>query len=298
MSTPAEGAASRGWLDASGPARVDWRLPTEPQALHERQTYVALSFREDFRRFFLRGLAAVLPTLLTVSILIYVFSKIQDYIGQYINIGLYWLIAKIWMLVENPTDEASRRLLANHIKDYWETWSRYWWWLGFVLAFVAIYIFGRFVGSFIGRAIWRMVEATFLKLPLVRQLYPYVKQVTDFLFSEQKIEFSRVVAVEYPRKEVWSLGLVTGPAMRTLSDATGEDLLTVFIPSSPTPVTGYTITVKRSDVIDLPLSVDDALRFTISGGVITPFNQKAARTDVPIATADTLPAAVDKETSA
>jgi uncharacterized membrane protein len=275
---------------AAPPAR--WRL--NPKG----KTYVALSFREDFRRFFLRGLAAVLPTLLTLSIIIYVFTRIQQYIGKYINIGLYWVIGQVWMLIEAPPDQAAARLVRDEIRAFWIVWEKYWWWVGFVLAFVAIYIFGRFVGSFLGRSVWRMIEGTFLRLPLIRQLYPYVKQVTDFLLSERKIEFSRVVAVKYPREGVWSLGLVTGPAMRTLSEATGEDLLTVFIPSSPTPVTGYTITVKRSEVIDLPLSVDDALRFTISGGVITPFNQQAAQTDVPTGRNAALPGADKKENSA
>jgi len=82
-----------------------------------------------------------------------------------------------------------------------------------------------------------------------------------------------VVAVEYPRKGIWSIGLATNPGMRTLHESTGEDLLTVFIPSSPTPVTGYTITVGRDKIIDLPMSIDEALRFTISGGVIQPDHQ-------------------------
>ena len=94
------------------------------------------------------------------------------------------------------------------------------------------------------------------------------------------MEFSRVVAVEYPRKGIWSLGLVTGPGMRTVHEQLGGDLLTVFIPSSPTPVTGYTITVRRNEVIDLPMSIDDAFRFTISGGVIMPINQQRSQSEV------------------
>ncbi|MCH8053202.1 MAG: DUF502 domain-containing protein, partial [Planctomycetes bacterium] len=105
----------------------------------------------------------------------------------------------------------------------------------------------------------------------IRSLDPTVKQVTDFLFGDRQIEFGGVVAVEYPRRGVWSLGLLTGPAMKTIEKtASADDLVTVFIPSSPTPVTGYTITVPRADVIELALSIDEALRFTISGGVIKP----------------------------
>jgi len=142
--------------------------------------------------------------------------------------------------------------------------------VGFVLAIVGIYFIGRFVASFIGRFVWRLAEKALMRAPLVKQIYPNVKQVTDFFLSDRKVDFSRVVAVEYPRKGVWSLGLVTGPGMRTVSEATNSDLLTIFVPSSPTPVTGYTVTVRRDEVIDLPLTIDEALRFTVSGGVVVP----------------------------
>ena len=76
------------------------------------------------------------------------------------------------------------------------------------------------------------------------------------------------------------MGLVTGAGMRTLHRTAGGDLLTVFIPSSPTPITGYTITVRRKDVIDLPMSIDEALRFTISAGVIMPKDQRLSDAEI------------------
>ncbi|MHC4981887.1 MAG: DUF502 domain-containing protein [Planctomycetota bacterium] len=217
-------------------------------------------FASDFKRFFLRGLAALLPTLLTVAILLYVFGIVRRYIGTFVDAGMYWAI------------EHTR--LGNFLSA--QTWDRYFsWWVYSVLALVMVYLFGRFLASFLGRGIWRMVEGAIVRLPLIKQIYPSVKQVTDFLFSEPRLEFSRVVAVEYPRKGVWSLGLVTGTGMRTISEAAGDDLVTIFIPSSPTPVTGYTITVRRNEIVDLPLTIDEALRFTISGGLIRPPGQLA-----------------------
>ncbi len=143
--------------------------------------------------------------------------------------------------------------------------------IGFILAIVIVYIVGYVLSGLLGRTVLRMMESMVLRIPFIRSLYPNVKQVTDFLFGDRQIEFGGVVAVEYPRRGVWSLGLLTGPAMKTIEkSASADDLVTVFIPSSPTPVTGYTITVPRSDVIELVLSIDEALRFTISGGVIKP----------------------------
>jgi uncharacterized membrane protein len=94
------------------------------------------------------------------------------------------------------------------------------------------------------------------------------------MLSERKIDFSKVVAVEYPRKGMYSLGLVTAPGMRTMTDAMGCEFLSIFIPSSPTPVTGYTIMVRREEVVDLPITIDEALRYTISGGVVVPVGQQ------------------------
>jgi len=220
---------------------------------------VPSGFMDDFRRFFLRGLAAVLPTLLTVMIVVYVFRFVQNYIGVYINMGVIYLLD---VILENWD--------AERLKKFWWTDYPYLQGVGFVLALVGIYFVGRFVASLVGRNVWRVIERGLMRAPVIKQIYPNVKQVTDFFLTKPRTSFSRVVAVEYPRKGIWSLGLVTGSGMRAVSEALDTDLLTVFIPSSPTPVTGYTITVRRDEVIDLPISIDEALRFTVSGGVVVP----------------------------
>lgn len=232
---------------------------------------MAGEFSKDFRRFFFRGLAAVLPTVLTLAIIVWVFSFIYTYIGQYTNRGAQWIVVQFvaWFRHESMSWSGP--------PEAWGTveaiWQAYWLiWIGFALAFVGIYIFGRFIASYIGRAVWRHVERAIFSLPIVKQVYPPVKQVTDLLFSDRKIEFSRVVAVSYPRKGIWSLGLVTSLGMKKLQGPDNE-MLTVFIPSSPMPVTGYTVTVRRDEVVDLPISIDEALRFTVSGGVVLPINQ-------------------------
>jgi len=110
-----------------------------------------------------------------------------------------------------------------------------------------------------------------MRIPLVRAIYPAVKQITDFLLSERSSQFqqSRVVAIQPHEKGIWSIGLVTGPGVKSLSDATGTDMVTVFVPSSPTSFSGYVLVVPRSEVIDLPLKVEEAMRLLISGGVLS-----------------------------
>jgi len=147
--------------------------------------------------------------------------------------------------------------------------------IGLVVAIIMVYFAGRLLGGYFGRRIYRRLESTIISIPGVKQVYPYVKQIVDFLFGEDRqVGFERVVVVEYPRKGIWSIGLLTGQAMKTVAERAG-DSVTVFIPSSPTPFTGYTITLPRSEVYDLPITIDEALRFVVSGGVLLPSHQIA-----------------------
>ena len=111
-----------------------------------------------------------------------------------------------------------------------------------------------------------------MRVPLIRAIYPAVKQVTDFVLAERKQTFegSRVVAVHARDPNVWSIGLVTGAGVRRLNEAVSEEMVTVFIPSSPTAFSGYVVVVPRDVVVELPLTVEEAMRLLISGGVISP----------------------------
>ncbi len=144
-----------------------------------------------------------------------------------------------------------------------------------VLIIVLLYFLGRFVNVRIGGWMVGTVENKLLaRLPVIRNVYGSVKQVTDFLFSESQVEYRRVVAIEYPRRGIWSLGLVTGDSMLEITAAVGEPCVSVLIPSSPMPVTGYTMCLPRSAVLDVDVTVDQALQFCISCGVLVPPQQK------------------------
>lgn len=269
-------------------------------------------FVSDFRRFFLRGLGALVPTLLTFAILIWAYSFVNDNVGAPITKGLMKLCSWVsdrpasWAvnLDRDPLiygtlidewNEYGERLTIEYkaiwhkalshpdpkAKDHaeklrdraiWEIAFRKYRLhvLGFLIAIILVYFTGFFLASFIGRTSWRVAEGLFYRIPLIRAVYPHIKQVTDFFLSERQVEFSGVVAVQYPRKGLWSLGLSTGKPIKRLQKESSEELVTVFIPSSPTPITGYVITVPKEDTIELNFSIDEALRFTISGGVIKP----------------------------
>ena len=140
-----------------------------------------------------------------------------------------------------------------------------------ILLILGTYFLGHILALRLGRAVWQSLEYRMIfRVPLVRNVYSSVKQVTDFILTERKIEYNRVVAIQYPRNGIWSLGFVTGKSMLSIEKATGEPMVSVLIPTSPLPMTGYTVNLRRSELIDLNISIDQAIQFCISCGVVVP----------------------------
>ena len=236
-----------------------------------------LGFAEDFRRFFLGGLAALLPTLITLWLLVWVWDFLWDKVGSHMIFGIRY----VWMTLSDRGVVAYQPAgyIARTLNDD-NAGTRV---LGVALAVLAVYIVGVFVGNLLGRTMWRVSEVAVMKVPLIRAIYPAVKQVTDFLLSENSGQFqsSKVVAVEPHAKGIWSIGLVTGQGLGPLVDATGREMLTVFVPSSPTAFSGYVLVVPKDSVVELPLKVEEAMRLLVSGGVINPTSDSKPVVVVP-----------------
>lgn len=258
----------------------------------------------NFRQFFFRGLAILLPSVLTIWILLAAYQFVQYRIAAPINAGVQELIihATPWPRVSeielathrqdvradrdarqahdaarNPDAWLQRDARRDKLDRWWRSYAFPLDLIGLVIAIVLIYMAGMLLGSYIGRRLYARGEYYVNQVPLVGRVYPAVKQVTDFFVGQdrEKVQFNRVVALQYPRKGLWSVGLVTGDTMRTIQDAAGTDCTTVFIPSSPTPFTGYVITVPKAEVVELPITVEDAVKFAVSGGVLIPASQAA-----------------------
>jgi len=243
-----------------------------------------------------------LPSILTIWLFVWGYTFIQNNISKYLNRGMVHIIAYIgnknveitdndireYILEAKPELKNNENELLIHIKredikrkvriqtlkrDLSKTWvdgpgSI----AGFLVAVVGVCVIGALLASYVGRSLWRTIEKFIMNTPFLRNVFPYVKQVTDFLLTneEQKKLFSRVVAVEYPRKGIWSVGFVTGSGLEKVVNTVKKEFLTVIIPTSPTPFTGFVITVQKRQTIDLDMTVEQALRFIVSGGVITP----------------------------
>jgi uncharacterized membrane protein len=142
------------------------------------------------------------------------------------------------------------------------------------LFLILLYLLGKLLAARAGRMLWNMIERTITRLPIIRNVYSSVKQVTDFIFKERgEVEYTRVVAVEYPRRGVWSIGFVTGESMLAIRQRAQEPVLSVLMPTSPMPATGFIITVPRSHTLDLNITVDQAIQFVVSCGVVVPSTQ-------------------------
>jgi uncharacterized membrane protein len=261
-----------------------------------------MSVTRRFKGYFLHGLAVLLPTILTIWLFVWGYTFIQNNISKHINRGIVHVISyfghknveitdddiKEYLIKTKPElekkpqeleinmgrEDVQRKVRIQKLKkDLAKMWvdgpgSI----AGFIVAVVGVCVLGALLASYVGRSFWRTIEKFIMNTPILRNVFPYVKQVTDFLLTneEQKKLFSRVVAVEYPRKGIWSVGFVTGSGLEKVVNTVKREFLTVIIPTSPTPFTGFVITVQKRQTIDLDMTVEQALRFIVSGGVITP----------------------------
>lgn len=262
-------------------------------------------FWKDFRLFFLRGLGVLLPSILTLWLLFQAFIFLYNNVAAPINRGIRASIVEItprlvsdahlpgWFRVTaeeveeyraaatdpllKKASEARLRhsVRARQLESFWNTWSfgllRL---TGLFVAIVLIYLGGRVLGSFVGRYFFHRLERLLKAVPGFKQVYPHVKQMVDLIMGDSQMAFRRVVLVEYPRKGIWTVGLVTSSAFRSVHEAAQTEMVTVFVPTSPTPFTGFTINIPAKDCIDVDMTIDQALRFVITAGVLVPEGQE------------------------
>jgi uncharacterized membrane protein len=145
--------------------------------------------------------------------------------------------------------------------------------LGAVLAIVVVLLTGALVANFLGRKLIAMGESVLNRIPLVRSVYSAVKQVIETFVSQDSRSFRKVVLVEYPRRQCWSLAFLAGEPVGEVQDKTAQQVLTVFVPTAPNPTSGFVIMVPEDEVIVLDMSVEEGFRMVISLGVVIPKSQ-------------------------
>ena len=145
--------------------------------------------------------------------------------------------------------------------------------LGLVLAVVLVVITGILVKNYIGHRVVALGEYILSGIPLVRPVYAAVKQVIQAMFGDTPYAFQRAILVEYPRKGVWAIAFVTGKTSGELQDKMDKEMINVFLPTTPNPTSGFYLVIPEKDTIPLDISVEDAFKLLISGGVVEPGSQ-------------------------
>ena len=265
------------------------------------------SFMGDFRKFFGRGLGILLPSVLTLWILFQLGIFLFQNVAEPINAGLRRATLSVaprlvdaeklpdFMVatdeeveayltrndisITNESEDRADRIRArarNAVlhRQFGEFWRTHWYLqaTGLIVAVLIIYLAGLLLGNYLGRSIYNRVEALVARVPGFAQIYPHVKQVVDLIFGESSTlkAFSEVVLFEYPRKGVYTVGLVSGNSFQQVRDETGVEMVAIFVPTSPTPMTGFVVNVPRAETKKLDMTIDQALRFIITAGVLTP----------------------------
>jgi uncharacterized membrane protein len=147
---------------------------------------------------------------------------------------------------------------------------------GVILAFAILLLVGAIASNFFGKKLVGWWDALLNRIPVVRSIYSSVKQVSDTLFSDSGNAFRKAVLVQWPREHVWTIAFVTGTPGGDVVNHLQGDYVSVYVPTTPNPTGGYFVMLKKTDCIELNMSVDEALKYIVSMGVVAPGAQAPA----------------------
>lgn len=141
---------------------------------------------------------------------------------------------------------------------------------GLVALVISLILIGMLAAGLIGRTLIRIGEGIVARMPVLRGIYAASKQVIETVIGQNATSFREVVLVEFPRRDCWTLGFITGAPGAEIQRAGKDELVNVFLPTTPNPTSGYLIFVPRRDVVKLSMTVEDGIKFVVSGGIVTP----------------------------
>ena len=142
--------------------------------------------------------------------------------------------------------------------------------LGLVVLVIFLTLIGALTAGFLGRWVIHTGERVLNRMPVIRSIYSAVKQIFETVLAQQSNAFREAVLVEYPRRGIWAIGLITGTTKGEVQNLTEETTVNIFLPTTPNPTSGFLLFIPREDVIPLDMSVEEAVKMVISGGIVTP----------------------------
>jgi len=142
--------------------------------------------------------------------------------------------------------------------------------LGLIILLVGLTLIGMTTAGFIGRTLVKIGEGVVNRMPILRGIYSASKQVIETVVGQNATSFREVVLVEFPRRDCWSIAFITGVAKGEIGDLTDEEVVNVFVPTTPNPTSGYLIFVPRAEIVPLHMSVEDGIKYVVSMGIVAP----------------------------
>ena len=197
------------------------------------------------KRFFIKGILFILPVFLSCWIIF----KIVQFMSSIIPSLIIDKIIHLTNLNDKIPDSVLRTIL------------------GFILTILLVY-FAGLVLSIVGKKFFNKIEENiFYNIPVFRTIYKTIKQIIDSISNPSKDSFKKVVMVEFPRKEVWTIGFVTGES----KNESGEEYYHVIVPTTPNPTSAYLLFISKDQVKETNISIDEGVKAILSGGVVTPY---------------------------
>ncbi len=200
------------------------------------------------RKYFITGLLIWIPLVITIWVL----NLIVDMLDQSLH-----LLPAAWR---------TENWLGVHIPG-----------LGVILTLLIVFLTGVFAANFIGERLVRLWHDILHRIPVVSSIYSSVKQVSDTLFSSSGQAFRKALLIQWPRPGMWTIAFLTGVPGGDVVNHLEGDYVSVYVPTTPNPTGGYFVMLPRADVIELEMSVDDALKYIISMGVVAANGRGAKR---------------------
>ena len=193
------------------------------------------------RKWLIAGLLVIVPLVITLGVLNWIIGTLDQTLA---------ILPEAWQ---------PDKLLGVHIPGF-----------GVILTLLILLIVGGIASNFIGRKLVGWGDALVRRIPVVRSIYSSVKQVSDTVFSDSGNAFRTAVMVQWPREGVWTVAFVTGQPNGEVAALLRDDYVSVFVPTTPNPTGGYFVLVRKSECIELEMSVDAALKYIVSMGVVAP----------------------------
>jgi uncharacterized membrane protein len=211
---------------------------------------------KSIRKWLLAGLLVIVPIMVTVWVIDWIVSSLDK------------------TLLILPAAWHPDKILGIHIPGF-----------GVLLALAILLVVGAAASNFLGKKLVSWWDALLNRIPVVRSIYSSVKQVSDTLFSDSGNAFRTAVLIQWPRENVWTIAFITGTPGGDVKSHLAGEYVSVYVPTTPNPTGGYFVLLKKSDCIELKMSVDEALKYIVSMGVVVPSGPAALTPATPAAAA-------------